>query len=618
MALASLTIDINARLANIEKDMGKVAHIAEQNAERMRTAFGVVGGAIAGIASGLSVGAFVSYVKGIADAGDELNKLSQRAGMSAEELSKLQFAAGMSGVSNEDLAGSLDKLNKAIGTSDPAFARLGISLKSTDGQSRNTGAVLGDLAEKFRAMEDGPQKTALAIDVFGKSGAKLIPFLNAGKDGLAAFGAEAERLGIVMSGDLAAKSEALNDNIDRLGKVFDAIKINVGSGLIPLLSAAIEEILGVGGAAETVGGKVRSGLSPDAVKEWAKSTAQGAAVVVDGFRYVTSTVQATGIALAALAAEAVALAQGNLDGFNAIREQAAIDIAAAFNFESATEKVDKFFSEFDRSVRVNGEKIVLENAETAASVQKIYDDYFAQQKAGQARVTVFTDEQLKIQEKLRKDAAESAQRTAMGETEFAIAKLRERYQIQFDAIRGLSDEQTLRADLEKRLRDEIDAVYKTSADKRIALEQGITAAVSTESHKRVAVEIGAANAVAAARIGVGAIRNAGGPGEFVSSWDDAGNYVGNLGRFQLDGFASGGSFMVGGSGGTDSQIVAFRASPDEKVTIETPSQQRSSGGITIGTINLPGISNAREFVAELRQMLRTDPGLLGPGMARAG
>lgn len=83
-------------------------------------------------------------------------------------------------------------------------------------------------------------------------------------------------------------------------------------------------------------------------------------------------------------------------------------------------------------------------------------------------------------------------------------------------------------------------------------------------------------------------------------------------------FATGGSFMVGGRGGTDSTPVHFLATPGERVTVETPAQQRSSGGISIGTINLPGISNARQFVAELREMLRTDPGLLGTGMARAG
>jgi hypothetical protein len=46
----------------------------------------------------------------------------------------------------------------------------------------------------------------------------------------------------------------------------------------------------------------------------------------------------------------------------------------------------------------------------------------------------------------------------------------------------------------------------------------------------------------------------------------------------LFGFANGGEFRVGGSGGTDSQLVAFKASPNETVTVRTPAQQGAGGG----------------------------------------
>ncbi|XAO36623.1 tail length tape measure protein [Pseudomonas phage PC1] len=43
---------------------------------------------------------------------------------------------------------------------------------------------------------------------------------------------------------------------------------------------------------------------------------------------------------------------------------------------------------------------------------------------------------------------------------------------------------------------------------------------------------------------------------------------------QTPGFAFGGDFTVGGTGGTDSQLVAFRATPGEQVSIRTPTQER--------------------------------------------
>lgn len=45
------------------------------------------------------------------------------------------------------------------------------------------------------------------------------------------------------------------------------------------------------------------------------------------------------------------------------------------------------------------------------------------------------------------------------------------------------------------------------------------------------------------------------------------------------GFAKGGQFMVGGSGGTDSQEVKFRASPNERVTVETPAQRKQNDAL---------------------------------------
>lgn len=64
------------------------------------------------------------------------------------------------------------------------------------------------------------------------------------------------------------------------------------------------------------------------------------------------------------------------------------------------------------------------------------------------------------------------------------------------------------------------------------------------------------------------------------------------------GFASGGSFTVGGSGGSDSQLVRFMASPDEQVTIRTPAQQRAANGggsVTVVNMHVHGVEDMRGF-----------------------
>lgn len=96
---------------------------------------------------------------------------------------------------------------------------------------------------------------------------------------------------------------------------------------------------------------------------------------------------------------------------------------------------------------------------------------------------------------------------------------------------------------------------------------------------------------------------------FFGSSGAGGSFLKNL----IPHFATGGSFMVGGSGGTDSQLVAFRASPSERVTVETPAQQRQSGGITIiNQIQVPqDTAHFRRSARHLADQTMRDLGLQG-------
>lgn len=74
---------------------------------------------------------------------------------------------------------------------------------------------------------------------------------------------------------------------------------------------------------------------------------------------------------------------------------------------------------------------------------------------------------------------------------------------------------------------------------------------------------------------------------------------------QMGGFQTGGSFRVGGSGGADSQIVAFRATPNEVVSVRTPSQQDSATGEFSGKG-----SGSRDPMENVRIVNVVDPGLV--------
>jgi hypothetical protein len=260
----------------------------------------------------VSVAGLTAMVKSAIDTGDALDEMSQRVGVSVETLSVWKPAAEQSGVSGESFEKGLRKLSTtmleaATGSEDAArnFAAVGVEFKNQDGTLRATDQVLLDLAERFKAMPDGAEKTALAVQLFGKAGAELIPFLNQGRDGINELAAEMQALGVQMSSETAAQAGNFNDALDKLHLATKSIGNQIIASLLPALNDM------AGGMVESAkqGGTLRTIL--DGVVLVLKTLALGAATVGKAFI-------ALGEAIGAGVAAAVEALKGNTDGAKAI------------------------------------------------------------------------------------------------------------------------------------------------------------------------------------------------------------------------------------------------------------------------------------------------------------
>lgn len=217
-----------------------------KGAQRSLAAFGAGAGkslAAAGAAMNtIAVGMAVA-IKGSINEADKLNKMSQSVGMPVDELSKLKYAAELSDVSLEQLGVSLGKLSKnmslmaggAAGPAAEALKAMGLSVKNTDGTLKTSGEVLASVADKFKGYEDGAAKTALAIAIFGKAGAAMIPLLNQGRDGLKEAGDEAARFGLVLTKETAQQAENFNDNLTRMSKILSGASLKVTAEMLPAM-----------------------------------------------------------------------------------------------------------------------------------------------------------------------------------------------------------------------------------------------------------------------------------------------------------------------------------------------------------------------------------------------
>ena len=131
----------------------------------------------------LSAGAFVRMVKGSIDAADAFGKLEIQTGIAANTLQAYVNAGKLAGVSQETiekglrrLAQSMREADQGVATYKDAFDDLGISVRDTDGNLKTNSQVLGEISDKFSQMEDGVTKTAIAMEIFGRSGARWLTF----------------------------------------------------------------------------------------------------------------------------------------------------------------------------------------------------------------------------------------------------------------------------------------------------------------------------------------------------------------------------------------------------------------------------------------------------------
>jgi hypothetical protein len=203
-------------------------------------AVGLAGLATAAAAGGVAIGALTKQSINFADT---IGKTAQKIGMTSESLSRLEYAAKLSDVSLGQLQVGLGQLSKNMQAGNEAFTALGISVTDAQGNLRGTEEVLIDVAERFAGMEDGAGKTALAMAVFGRSGADLIPMLNAGRDGIGQMTDEARRFGLEISTSTSKAAEGFNDNLTRINSLFVGLANTIAQKSAPKMKDLTDKFI---------------------------------------------------------------------------------------------------------------------------------------------------------------------------------------------------------------------------------------------------------------------------------------------------------------------------------------------------------------------------------------
>lgn len=223
----------------------------QKNANRIGGSMQKWGAGMTAAGGAITAGMF-HLAKEEASLASDLSRSSQKVGMSVEAWQKIAYAASRTKVDADQFRLSLQRLQKqqvaaATGnkTAMDSFKMAGIAIYDTNGKLKSSDVLFTELADKFKNAPDGPKKTALAMRLFGKTGAELIPLLNKGSAGIDNFEKQAEELGLVMNKETIESFKKFGQESRRLKDATEGFKKVLADGALPIihkLTAAVVRI----------------------------------------------------------------------------------------------------------------------------------------------------------------------------------------------------------------------------------------------------------------------------------------------------------------------------------------------------------------------------------------
>ena len=236
------TIAVNNADANSSID--ETSEKADSFSEKLKGGISTAakwGTAIVGGAATAAAG-LIKFAESSASTADNVDKMSQKIGISRQAYQELDFICSQSGTSVDSLQMGMKTLVSAMdgaasGTESSVekFERLGISVTDVNGNLRSSEEVMWEAMEALQGMDNQTEKARLATELFGRSGSELMPLLNGASGSIEEMKQQAHDLGLVLDDELIDNGVNLTDSLDQTKRAFQSIITQLGAALMPVL-----------------------------------------------------------------------------------------------------------------------------------------------------------------------------------------------------------------------------------------------------------------------------------------------------------------------------------------------------------------------------------------------
>lgn len=237
---AKLSLDTSEYDQGLDDAESKGESFGSKLSKGLGTAGKVAGGAMlaVGTASVALGKSFVDNAKEVATYGDNIDKMSQKMGFSAEAFQEWDFIMQHNGSSIESVKGALLKLDKALESDTDAWDKLGLSqeeMLNMSSEDRFEATI-----KALQNVSDETEKAALAQDVFGKSYMEMMPLLNQTAEETENMKNQVHELGGVMSDEAVKASAQYTDSLTNMQTAMTGLKNNMMSEFLPAVSQVMD------------------------------------------------------------------------------------------------------------------------------------------------------------------------------------------------------------------------------------------------------------------------------------------------------------------------------------------------------------------------------------------
>ena len=230
---------------NLTSIMDSEAEVAGQSSgNKFSSTFGTVvkaGLAAVGALAGATLaagGAFINGVANVAEYGDNIDKMSQKMGLSIEAYQEWDAVMRHSGTSIETLQSSMRTLANAVEGGNEAFAAIGLTQEQIASMSQEE--LFGATITGLQNVSDTTERTYLAGQLLGRGATELGALLNTSAEETQAMKDRVHELGGVLSEDAVLAAASFQDSLQDMQIAFGGVKNALLTNFLPGMSTVMD------------------------------------------------------------------------------------------------------------------------------------------------------------------------------------------------------------------------------------------------------------------------------------------------------------------------------------------------------------------------------------------